>query len=149
MEPHATTDAALPEPTGTVLCIEDDSLSMELVEALLEQFPQVRLLKASTGRDGVRVAIEQQPDLVLLDMHLPDISGLDVVRALNAQIADRLLRVVLITGDSFSIDVVKAMSLGAQEYWRKPLDATRVWSALRRLLESAAKTKAELAARRQ
>jgi DNA-binding NtrC family response regulator len=67
------------------------------------------------------------------------------VRALNAPIADRLLRVVLITGDSFSIDVVKAITLGAQGYWRKPLDAQRVWSALRRLLESAAKQQAETA----
>jgi CheY-like chemotaxis protein len=149
MEPLASAaDAALPEPAGTVLCIEDDSLSMQLVEALLEEFPQVLLLKAATGREGVRIATEQHPDLVLLDMHLPDISGLEVVRALNAQIADRLLRVVLITGDSFSIDVVKAMSLGAQEYWRKPLDAQRVWASLRRLLDSAAKQKAEAAARR-
>lgn len=122
------------EPAGTVLCIEDDRLSMALVEALLEQFPKVRLLKAPNGRDGVRLATEQRPELVLLDMHLPDISGLEVVRALNAMIAERLLRVVLITGDSFSIDVVKAMSLGAQEYWHKPLDLQRVRAALRRLL---------------
>jgi CheY-like chemotaxis protein len=121
-------------PSGTVLCIEDDTLSMDLVEALLEQFPNVRMLKAPNGREGVRLATEQHPELVLLDMHLPDISGLEVVRALNAQIAERRLRVVLITGDSFSIDVVKAMSLGAQEYWRKPLDVHRVRSSLQRLL---------------
>jgi CheY-like chemotaxis protein len=133
MEPSSPA-AQPPAPAGTVLCIEDHAASMALVEALLERYPGVRLLKAATGREGVRLALEELPDLVLLDMHLPDIGGIEVVRALNAQIADRLLRVVLLTGDSFSIDVVKAMSLGAQEYWRKPLDLQRVTSALVRLL---------------
>jgi DNA-binding response OmpR family regulator len=58
---------------------------------------------------------------VLLDMHLPDIGGLSVVRELSEEIAEKRMKVVLLTGDHMSIDVVKAMSLGAHDYWLKPL----------------------------
>ena len=131
-----TTDDHSPpvELTGTVLCIEDEPVNMELVEAMLSGFPLIKLLKAFTGREGVRLAQAEQPDLVLLDMRLPDISGLEVVRALSEQISQRNLRVVLLTGDSFSIDVVKAMSLGAHEYWPKPLTLERALAGLRRVL---------------
>ena len=124
---------------GTVLCIEDHAASMDLVEAMLAGFPGVRLLKAYTGQQGIQLAQTEEPDLVLLDMRLPDTSGLEVVRTLNQQMANRELRVVLLTSDSFSIDVVKAMSLGAQEYWPKPLTRERVESGLRRLRGAASR----------
>ncbi len=132
---ETTADAADPaEPVGTVLCIEDEPLSMELVQIMLSRYPGIRLLKAVTGEDGVRQARDEQPDLVLLDMHLPDMDGVDVVRALSEQVASGALRIVLVTADSFSLDVVKAMSLGAHEYWPKPLSAARVAAGLPRLL---------------
>ena len=108
-------DTAAPlELTGTVLCIEDQLFNMTLVEEMLSAFPGIKFLKAFNGRDGVRLAQAERPDLVLLDMRLPDIGGLEVVRALSEQISQRKLRIVLPTGDSFSIDVVKAMSLKAR-----------------------------------
>jgi DNA-binding response OmpR family regulator len=124
--------------TGTVLCIEDQPVSMALVEEMLAAFPGIRILTAFNGRDGVRLARAERPDLVLLDMQLPDIGGLEVVRALCEPISQRQLRVVLLTSDSFSIEVVKAMSLGALEYWPKPLTFERATSGLRRLLGNAA-----------
>lgn len=123
-----------PPVQGTVLCIEDHAASMDLVEAMLAGFPGVRLLKAYTGQEGIHLAQTEKPDLVLLDMRLPDTSGLEVVRTLNQQMADRRLRVVLLTSESFSIEVVKAMSLGAQEYWPKPLTRERIETGLQRLL---------------
>ena len=107
---------------------------MELVETMLQTRPDIRLLKATTGREGVALALRESPDVVLLDMHLPDISGLEVVRALSEEISRRRLRVVLLTADSFSIDVVKAMSLGASAYWRKPLQFDAAMDNLRRML---------------
>lgn len=122
---------------GIVLCIEDHPVSMELVESLLAHFPGITLIKAATGREGVQLALEQRPDVVLLDMNLPDIGGLEVVRALNEPIAQRRFRVILLTADDFSIDVVKAMSLGAHAYWHKPLTAARVQAELPRALQGA------------
>jgi CheY-like chemotaxis protein len=138
-QPMMNAPSAEPSPPpvqGTVLCIEDHAPSMDLVEAMLAGFAGVRLLKAYTGQEGIRLAQTAKPDLVLLDMRLPDTTGLEVVRTLNQQMANRQLRVVLLTSDSFSIEVVKAMSLGAQEYWPKPLTREHVESGLRRLLGS-------------
>lgn len=138
LEPSAVTP---PAPGGSVLCIEDDPASLLLVEAVLAVNPRVRLLKASSGREGVAVALRERPDVVLLDMHLPDIGGLEVVRALSEPISTDQLHVILLTADSFSIDVVKAMSLGAKGYWHKPIDVERLRAGVDRAL-------AEVAARR-
>ena len=134
-------NAAAPQ---SVLCIEDHPLNMALVEILLEGLPGVRLLKAFTGREGVRLAKAELPDLVLLDMRLPDISGLEVVRELSELVSQGLLRVVLLTGESFSMDVVKAMSLGAHDYWPKPLTAERVRDGVTRALADMAARRARL-----
>jgi CheY-like chemotaxis protein len=128
----------LPATRATVLCIEDHPVHMDVVEAVLARFAGVRMVKAYTGRDGVVLAQTEHPDIVLLDMNLPDISGLDVVRELSVLISLRDLRVVLLTADSFSIDVVKALSLGAHAYWPKPIDVDQVAASLQILLDDLA-----------
>ncbi|CAN5806015.1 N/A [soil metagenome] len=136
--PIATDSAPPSSIAATVLCIDDQPIIIEVVEALVAPYPNVRLLKAFTGRDGVQIAKKERPDLVLLDLHLPDMTGLDVVRELSVEIAERQMRVVVLTSDAFSMDIIKAMSLGAQEYWQKPLSADKVSEALRRILGTTA-----------
>ncbi|URI10707.1 response regulator [Aquincola tertiaricarbonis] len=119
---------------GKVLYIEDAETSMAVVEGMMQHFPGVQLLQATTGRQGVEMVRQERPDLVLLDMHLPDISGLEVVRILNQEISDRGLRVTILTGDKLSMDIIKAMSLGAFEYWIKPVELRVLASGLRRAL---------------
>jgi CheY-like chemotaxis protein len=141
-EPNMAQTDPLPEPPlrrGTVLCIEDHPVHMDVVEAVLSRFAGIRLLKAYNGRDGVMLAQLEHPDVVLLDMNLPDITGLDVVRELSVLISQRDLRIVLLTADSFSIDVVKALSLGAHDYWAKPIDVDQVTRSLARLLDEVAR----------
>lgn len=122
--------------TAKVLCIEDQDVNMLLVEAMLASAPGVQLIKATTGADGVRLARLERPDLVLLDMHLPDFGGLEVVRALSEEISDGL-KVALLTSDRLSMDIIKAMSLGAFEYWIKPIDARQLFDGLYRALVGA------------
>lgn len=121
---------------GTVLCVEDEPVSLALVQAMIGEFPNIRLLSAGTGREAIRLAREEHPDLMLLDMHLPDFGGLEVVRSLNEVIAAKQLKVILLTGDLLSMDVVKAMSLGAHGYWLKPLTRERLRSGLFMALKS-------------
>ncbi len=122
------------ELRGKVVYIEDVPIYVELVRALLAPHRAVEIIHASTGREGVRLVQSEHPDFVLLDMHLPDISGLDVVRLLSEDIASRRLRVTILTGDSLSIDIIKAMSLGAFEYLIKPVSAQALETSLRRAL---------------
>lgn len=130
-----------------VLCIEDEPVDQMLVEAQLARFPNITQLKASKGREGIQVALAESPDLILLDMHLPDIGGLEVVRALNARIAEGLYRVILLTGDTFSLEIVKAMSLGAREYWIKPLRFETLRNDLPRALRAARNDRLRYASR--
>lgn len=129
------TDQARTPVTGKVLYIEDQEVNMALVEGLLSDLPGVTLIKARTGAEGVQLARAERPDLVLLDMHLPDFGGLEVVRALSMEIS-RGLTVAILTSDSLSMDVVKAMSLGAVEYWIKPIDPQRLLEGVSRRLRA-------------
>jgi two-component system cell cycle response regulator DivK len=127
-----------PEPRGTVLYIEDQDLNFLLVEAqLAATLPGVLLTRASTGAEGVARVRADRPDLVLLDMHLPDLGGLEVVRALTLEISEGL-KVALLTADHLSMDILKAMSLGAYEYWVKPISASQLEKGVRRGLAAAA-----------
>jgi CheY-like chemotaxis protein len=120
--------------SGKVLYIEDHGINRELVGALLAKHPGITYLTAETGAEGIRLVRDERPDWVLLDMHLPDMSGLHVVRELNPDIAERGLRVTILTADELSMDILKAMSLGAFEHWVKPFDVDAFEAGLRRAL---------------
>ncbi|MBC7954888.1 MAG: response regulator [Cytophagales bacterium] len=134
----AETQASGLEPHGTVLYIEDQDLNFLLVEAqLAATLPGVTLVRAATGSEGVARVRADRPDLVLLDMHLPDLGGLEVVRELTHEISQGL-KVTLLTADHLSMDILKAMSLGAHEYWVKPISASQLEKGVRRGLAAAA-----------
>ncbi len=127
----------LPSATlrGSILYVEDEPISFATVEGLLSGLPDVRLIRAQTGDEGVRLARSEHPNAILLDMHLPDMSGIEVVRRLSEDISAGSFRVVLLTGDKLNIDVLKAMSLGASEYLVKPVSRQALEAALERALE--------------
>jgi PAS domain S-box-containing protein len=122
------------EPEGTVLYIEDNPINLLLVEQLLLRWPGIRLLQAETGEKGIELAQALQPDLVLLDMRLPDMSGPEVLEELGAHERTRGLRVVALSASAMPEEVALAREGGACDYWTKPLDFERFTLDLRRLL---------------
>ena len=142
MSTDLRTEETSPALHGKLLYIEDEAVNVALVEAIVQQrHPGVQLIHAATGSEGVRLTRSEQPDFVLLDMHLPDMSGLEVVRQLNVDIANRGLRVTILTGDNLSMDIIKAMSLGAFDYLVKPVTPSVLEAGVRRGL--AGKQRAE------
>ena len=133
-EPSIPPDDVDTELCGKVLYIEDVLVNFQFVQGLMRRHSKVSLLHAATGLDGVRMVLERHPDFVLLDMHLPDIGGLEVVRLLSEDIAEHGLRVTILTGDRLTMDIIKAMSLGAYEYWIKPINHRVLDDGLRRAL---------------
>ena len=132
-----TVDVAAPAADalrGTLLLIGAEAGLLARVRRLQTRHPGLLLLQAADGIEGVRLAQAERPDLVLLDMGLPDISGLDVVRRLNGEIDLRGLRVNILTTEPGSMETVRAMSLGAFEYWVKPLSPAVFEAGLRRAL---------------
>lgn len=131
-------EAQEPSPVGVVLYIEDNPVNMLLVEHMLASWSGVRLVKAEDGGSGIELARSLLPDLVLLDMQLPDMHGIDVLQALRADAATRHLRVVALSASAMPEDVERALRFGAADYWTKPLDFKRFLRDLRRLLPAEA-----------
>ncbi|HET7794931.1 MAG TPA: ATP-binding protein [Rhizobacter sp.] len=121
-------------PQGVVLYIEDNPINLLLVEQLLLPWKGVRLVQAETGEKGLELARALHPDLVLLDMRLPDMDGPEVMKALRVDPQTRDLRVVALSASAMPDEVALARESGAFDYWTKPLDFERFMADLRRLL---------------
>ena len=110
----------------TVLCIEDDPRSTHLLELLFMQRPGIRLLTASAGGQGLELARAERPSLILLDFHLQDMDGKDVLRALRAEPALNATPVILLTAEQYPRLPGHLRALGAQDYLMKPLDLSQL-----------------------
>jgi CheY-like chemotaxis protein len=124
------------EIDGKVLCIDADPENHAMVASVLAAAPGIELRIAVNGQSGIRAVHTAMPDLILLNMNLPDMGGMDVVRSLQSHMADGRCQVVALTNEAFSIDIVKALSLGVREYWLKPLRADLLQRDLLRVLNA-------------
>jgi len=122
------------QPSGTVLYIEDEPVNALLVEELLSRWPGVRVVVAATGQAGIDMATTLQPDLILLDMHLPDMHGLQVLRLLRSDDTTRHLQVAGLSAGGRPDEVASALAAGALHYWTKPIDFNSFLAGLRGLL---------------
>jgi len=129
---HAVEDPT--EPAGLVLYVEDDPVNALLVEEILSRWPGVRVVVAPTGQAGINMATTLRPDLILLDMHLPDMHGLLVLRLLRGNDMTRHLRVAALSAGGRPDEVASALAAGALHYWTKPIDFNSFIAGLRELL---------------
>lgn len=114
-------DMALPSLSATLLQIEDSSANRRLIQALVDAMGEVRLYSAETGEAGLRLIEQVQPDLVLLDLNLPGLSGIEVLRALRAD-TRRHHRVIVLSADSTPTRIEELRAEGADDYVTKPID---------------------------
>lgn len=125
-----------PDPCGTVLYIEDNAVNALLVTEFMRPWPQVEVVIAETGAEGLRLARERQPHLVLLDMHLPDMTGQEVLAGLRHDALTRDLHVVALSANAMLQDREDALAAGARAYWTKPIDFPAFLAQVRALLVS-------------
>jgi CheY-like chemotaxis protein len=104
-----------------LLYIEDDDNNISLVQALLRRRPQIELLVAMNGRDGVRGAIDRQPALILLDNRLPDATGSEILGELASRPATAAIPVVILSSDADEF-INQLIAEGATEAVPKPFD---------------------------
>lgn len=119
---------------GGVLYIEDNTANVRLMERLLTRRPNVRLHAVSQGRLGLEYAAAARPRLVLLDLHLPDLPGEEVLRMLWENPATREIPVAVLSADAMPAQVRRLQAAGAIEYLTKPLDLARVLGLIDRVL---------------
>ncbi len=121
-------------PQHTVVYIEDNPSNVMLVRRILARRPQVRLLVASDGAAGLRMVREHRPDMVLLDLHLPQMVGaevLDVIRT-DKDPALRLTPIVVVTADLSPGTEERIMQAGANGFIGKPIDLPMLLNAIDR-----------------
>jgi PAS domain S-box-containing protein len=110
-----------PAPRHTVLYIEDNPVNVALMQAMLARLPEVELVTAALPAEGLRLAQQLRPALVLLDIQLPGMDGFEVLARLRAQEATRALTVVAVSANALSSDIEAARAAGFAGYLTKPL----------------------------
>jgi len=116
----------------TILYVEDNELNRKIVRDLLKR-TKYQLAEAYDGEAGVAKALEIKPDLILMDIQLPKMSGLDATRRLRAEAATANTPIIAITSFALSGDDVKAKEAGATAYLAKPYSPFDLLSLIRKL----------------
>jgi two-component system cell cycle response regulator DivK len=116
----------------TVLYVEDNELNRKMIRHLLRGTPY-RLIEASDGETGMAMAREQHPDLILMDVQLPKVSGFEATKALRAEPAMADTPIIAITSFALSGDDEKARAAGATAYLAKPYSPFELLGMIRKL----------------
>ncbi|MFZ5912332.1 MAG: response regulator [Chloroflexota bacterium] len=123
---------------NNVLYIEDNPDNMMLVKRALEA-RGYRLLEAANGLKGIEVAENQEVDLILLDINLPDVDGYEVARRLRASTAKQALAyipIIAITANALKGDAEKALAAGCDVYMSKPINIRELWARVEAFVPS-------------
>jgi len=152
-EPQATAPAAgtamvdtlqvqCGEPLRTLLYVEDNPANMMLVEDLIARRSDMRLLSAKNGHQGIKMARENQPDVILMDINLPGISGIQALKILAKDPVTAHIPVVALSANAMPRDIEKGLEAGFFRYLTKPIKVTEFMTTLDISLQFAT-TKAE------
>ena len=131
---EASTASAAAGGSWAVLYIEDNFPNLRVVEHIMARRSGVRLLTAMQGRLGLEMALEHRPDLILLDLHLPDIGGDEVLEQLQRDDRTAEIPVVILSADATANQLERLKAAGARDYLTKPIDVRSFMETLNRLL---------------
>jgi signal transduction histidine kinase len=115
---------------GTVLYIEDNASNVRLMEVVLSRRPGVTMLHAADGERGLLMVRERRPDLVFLDLHLPRVTGQEVLRRIWEDPSTRGIPVVVLSADATPAQTRRLLASGATAYLTKPVDIREVFAVL-------------------
>jgi two-component system cell cycle response regulator DivK len=120
----------------TILYVEDNEFNRKIIRQLLAQ-TGYRLREAYDGESGVRSALEELPDLILMDVQLPKISGLEATRRLRADPRTAAVPIIIVTSYALSGDEQKAKDAGATAYLAKPYSPRDLLAKIREIIPEA------------
>ena len=123
--PHPSVPGRISPEVRTVVYIEDNLSNLRLIESIMEHRPHLRLVAAMHASMGLDLVREHQPDLVLLDMNLPDLPGREVLRRLKGEAVTKDIPVIVISADATPTQAERMRSAGAVDYLTKPLEVPR------------------------
>ncbi len=121
-------------PPYTVLVAEDNPQHLELLETYLEDVSEVRVVSAANGLEAMTKVTQESPDLVLLDIMMPKMSGFEVCKRIKNDPKTRDIIVVMVTALNETSDIERAAECGTDDYLSKPVDRKALVDLLRTLL---------------
>ena len=121
--------------TYTVLYIEDNAANVRLMERVFERRPDLDLISATHGLSGIDMAVDRQPDVVLLDMDLPDIHGGIVLKCLRGKPSTAAIPVVVVSADATDRHIQTMLESGAFAYMTKPYDVRDLLTTIDELIQ--------------
>ena len=117
-------------PLRTLLYVEDNPVNLMLVEDIIERWPDIRLLSASDGNCGIEMARTCQPDIILMDINLPGISGIQALKLLREDPATAHIPVIALSANAISHDIEKGLAAGFFRYITKPIKINELMDTL-------------------
>ena len=139
-DPLAALESVADSPTlvdagaATIVYVEDNAANLQLVERALARQPNLRLLTATDGRTGLELVRDARPELVLLDLHLPDVSGEEILEALSSDADTASIPVVVVSAAASKGRVQRLQERGARAYLTKPIDLAELYEVVHGLL---------------
>lgn len=119
-----------------VLYIEDNARNLRLVQSILKLRNDIECLSATNAQQGLQIAASQSPDLILMDMNLPDLDGYSAFDALQSQEATKYIPVFAVTANAMAKDMEQGMAYGFRQYITKPIDVKEFMQAIDKELEN-------------
>ena len=143
---NAAPDAPRQRRSGTLLYIEDNSVNVLLVEELVKTISGLHIVSEGTGAGGVARAFALRPDVILIDLQLPDFDGFEVLRQLRARPETAATPCIALSANAMPEDIARGLASGFDDYWTKPIRFKPFLDALERLFPADAPALTTLAA---
>ncbi|NTW98857.1 MAG: PAS domain S-box protein [Geobacteraceae bacterium] len=124
-----------PQILHTLLYIEDNPANLKLVEQIIARHPEMQLLTAVNGVSGIEIAREVLPDVILMDINLPDISGIEAMKILRIDISTRSIPIIALSANAMPRDIKNGLAAGFFSYITKPIMINELMKALDNALE--------------
>ena len=118
-----------------VLIVEDNENNMELISFIIEA-NGAQIIQAVNGLSGVEMALNEKPDYIILDIQLPDIDGLEVLKRIRASGEGKNIPVIAMTSYAMAGDRERMIAAGCNGYIEKPIDPERVIGQIQKILDS-------------
>ena len=120
------------ERAGQILYIEDNQVNVLLVEELVKTVSGLAITSEASGRAGVARAKALCPDLVLIDLQLPDFDGFEVLRRLRTDPGTAAIPCIALSANAMPEDIERGLAAGFADYWTKPIDFSTFLTALKK-----------------
>jgi PAS domain S-box-containing protein len=121
----------------SLLYVEDNPANMQLVEGIISRYPDIQLLTAVNGYDGIEIARTSQPSVIMMDINLPGISGLEVLKILREDPTTAHIPVIAVSANALPLDIEKGLKAGLFLYITKPIKVKEFMEAVNMALEFA------------